>query len=302
MIGGASKVDTIKQAQVPLNIKVGLLNYIWESSGPLAVLSVGSKINDVEYDPIWRSAIRSENPEILLKKWHRFEVFAHSKNRVGIECHSNKKYSFHRYTVDGGTPTAPENLLICGLLIALLERVGCQGLKCQMSYKKAQFAIRENGKFYLPLDIHLLDTNQWGITWDDFETINKSERSNFDEYVEKLFTAYDVDKNGSLGNAAHILMRDVARVWKVEKLAREVGLSKRSFQRKLHNAGLSFSHLIRMVRVDEACRLLKKNEATVTAVGFCAGFSDSAHFSRDFRASMGMTPTDYRKLWDNGDR
>jgi AraC-like DNA-binding protein len=41
---------------------------------------------------------------------------------------------------------------------------------------------------------------------------------------------------------------------------------------------------------------LKDGDVPLTAIGFCAGFSDSAHFSRDFRASMGMTPSDYRAI------
>jgi AraC-like DNA-binding protein len=89
-------------------------------------------------------------------------------------------------------------------------------------------------------------------------------------------------------------MRDVARQWKVGELAREAGLSTRSLQRRLGDAELSFSRLVRLVRIHEACRLLKDSDAPITSIGFCAGFSDSAHFSRDFRASMGMTPSDYR--------
>ena len=91
-----------------------------------------------------------------------------------------------------------------------------------------------------------------------------------------------------------LLMLDVDRQWKVSDLAREAGLSTRSLQRKLSDADLSFSHLVRIVRIHEACRLLKESEAPITTIAFCAGFSDSAHFSRDFRASMGMSPSNYR--------
>jgi AraC-like DNA-binding protein len=77
-------------------------------------------------------------------------------------------------------------------------------------------------------------------------------------------------------------------------MARTLGLSTRTYQRRLRDAGLSFSALVRAVRVHEACRLLTDTDTTITAAGFCAGFCDSAHFSRDFRASLGMTPSAYR--------
>ena len=52
-----------------------------------------------------------------------------------------------------------------------------------------------------------------------------------------------------------------------------------------------------MVRVHEACRLLQgQRRFTITMIGFCAGFSDSAQFSRDFRASTGMTPSEFRAV------
>jgi AraC-like DNA-binding protein len=92
-------------------------------------------------------------------------------------------------------------------------------------------------------------------------------------------------------------MLDVARQWKVGELARETGLSTRSLQRRLGGAQLSLTRLVRLVRIHEACRLLKNTDAPLTTIGFCAGFSDSAHFSRDFRASTGMTPSDYRAAW-----
>lgn len=95
-------------------------------------------------------------------------------------------------------------------------------------------------------------------------------------------------------------MLDIARQWKVGELAREAGLSTRSLQRRLGHADLSFSGLVRLVRIHEACRLLADGAAPITAIALCAGFSDSAHFSRDFRASMGMTPSDYRAVSRSG--
>ena len=86
----------------------------------------------------------------------------------------------------------------------------------------------------------------------------------------------------------------------IDALAREAGLSKRSLQRRLHDADVSFSQLVRLARIHEACRLLTGTDASVTTIGFCAGFSDSAHFARDFRASVGMTPSAYRTAHQAG--
>ena len=101
----------------------------------------------------------------------------------------------------------------------------------------------------------------------------------------------DASLKTTIERSAALMSRDPSRLWKIAELADELGLSTRSLQRKLQEAGLSFSELVRLIRIQEACRLLRDNDMPITMIGFCAGFSDSAHFSRDFRASIGMPPS-----------
>ena len=293
----AVNINAIKQANIPLQHKKDLLKLMWQQAGAVAILSIGQRVQEVEYDPIWRAAMRSDSPEVLFDKWRRFEVFAHSQNRVSIEQISENKILLHRYTLEGGTPSAPENLLICGLIIALLEKIGCFGLHCEMAcLDNSKFSIRKNGQFQVPDDIDLLSTAEWSIDWQSFTYQLDKESFGSEDGANTLLQSYSAIQNTPIETVVHLLSRDVARAWKVGELARESGLSKRSLQRRLSDVGLSFSHLIRLVRVHEACRLLKESAVAITTVGFCAGFSDSAHFSRDFRASMGMTPTDFRDI------
>ncbi len=270
---------------------------VWREAGTESLLSVGQGIRTVEYDPIWHSAIRATNPRYLFDKWQRFEAFAHSSNRLRIDQGDEKRASFHRYTVDGGSPTTPENLLICGLIIALLEQIGCRGLICEMAFPYGKpFRIRENGRFRMPDDPDGLVTSAWMIEWRAFKPRAGNTTPNGGLPRLTLPRSCDSSLREAIEGVVRILMRDVARQWRVGELAREVGLSARSLQRRLGDASLSFSRLVRLVRIHEACRLLKDSDAPITVIAFCAGFSDSAHLSRDFRASMGMSPSDYRAV------
>lgn len=66
--------------------------------------------------------------------------------------------------MDDGTPTDPENLLICGLLIALLEVVDCIDLRCEMYLDNGTtHSIREDGCFSIPYDASMLVTAAWTI-------------------------------------------------------------------------------------------------------------------------------------------
>jgi AraC-like DNA-binding protein len=71
-------------------------------------------------------------------------------------------------------------------------------------------------------------------------------------------------------------------------------VSTRSLQRILTSVGLCFSQIVRLFRVHESCRLLEETEYSITIIGFCTGFSDAANFSKDFKLSMGMSPSEYR--------
>lgn len=272
-----------------------MLDLIWHEAGAEALLSVGQEIRSVGYDPIWHSAIRSESPAFLFDKWRRIEAFSHSQNRVRIDQTSDKCFSFSRYTVDGGTPTAPENLLVCGVIIALLEQIGCLDLRCEMPLEGGKvFCVREGGRFFTPDDPTALMTGSWVIEWHHFtprvqETVPWAESTDL-----ALPPIADPTLATMIETMVRLLARDVTRQWKVTELAYAMALSTRSLQRRLRDADLSFSQLVRLVRIHEACGLLKNSDTQVTAIGYCAGFSDSAHFSRDFRASMGLTPTEYR--------
>jgi AraC-like DNA-binding protein len=64
----------------------------------------------------------------------------------------------------------------------------------------------------------------------------------------------------------------------------------------------SFSLLVQLVRIHEACRRLKDSDTPITLISFYTGFCDSAHFAREFRACTGMTPSRYRAFIQNGSR
>lgn len=290
-------VDALRQAHIPAELKRDLVQTVGRECGPEALLSIGQGISRVSYDPIWHAALRSESPSVLFDKWRRFEVFSHSTNRVKIDLFGENQARFKRFTTGGNVPSARENLLICGLIIGLLERIGCRGLWCDMAVQDGQVVrIRDQHSFYLPDNPASLMTGDWTIGWKahSLPTYISVQDDNLPQM--DLPPIPDTSLAALAKSVTDLLMRDVARQWKTRELACAVGLSTRTLQRRLGEAELSFSHLVRLVRIFEACRLLKLGDTPLTVIGFCVGFSDSAHFSRDFRASVGMTPSEFRAV------
>jgi AraC-like DNA-binding protein len=50
------------------------------------------------------------------------------------------------------------------------------------------------------------------------------------------------------------------------------------------------------VQVRHACALLAGGDDPLPAVGFVCGFSDQAHFTREFRRRVNLTPGAYRAI------
>ncbi|MVO17963.1 helix-turn-helix transcriptional regulator [Parasedimentitalea huanghaiensis] len=288
-------IDALRQAQVPAGTKRDMLQMVARECGPEALLSIGQEIDQVTYDPVWRSALRSESPAVLFDKWHRFEVFAHSSNRVEIDPITETQARFRRSATGGAAPTPPENLLICGLIIGLLEGIGCRGLWCDMASQLGEpVRIRQQCDFCLPNNPAKLLTNNWTIGWQGHSISKAIDPPDNSSAQVDLPPVKDASLATLLKTMTDLMMLDVARQWKTDELASALGLSTRTLQRRLTQAGLSFSQLVRLVRISEACRLLKSGDISLTSIGFCAGFSDSSHFSRDFRASVGLTPSEFR--------
>ncbi len=289
--------DAVRNAYVPADTKRGVLDAVWREAGPATLLAIGQEIRSVEYDPLWHAAIRSATPVVLLDKWLRCEQFAHSQNRLRIGWVGDKCATFERYALGGGTPTAAENLLVCGVVIAMLEEIGCGGVRCEMTLADGSaFFVRADGRFRVPGHAAGLTAKSWRIDWQSFSAPAARRATDTNPPEIPLPPSSEPAVRAVIEKALGLLSRDAGRQWNVGELAQEVGASTRSLQRRFTDAGLSFSRLVRLVRVHEACRLLKKSDVPITVIGFCAGFSDSAHFSRDFRASTGMTPSDYRGL------
>lgn len=60
--------------------------------------------------------------------------------------------------------------------------------------------------------------------------------------------------------------------------------------------GLSFTEYLNGVRIKEAQRLLATTDEPIGEIGFTVGYKNSTHFGRSFKAIVGMTPAQYRRI------
>ena len=81
-----------------------------------------------------------------------------------------------------------------------------------------------------------------------------------------------------------------------EHLAKMAGLSVSHFERRFRLAfGSSPRQYLIRVRIENAARLLRETQQSITEIAQSCGFYDHAHFSRSFQRVMNLSPSRYRK-------
>ena len=80
----------------------------------------------------------------------------------------------------------------------------------------------------------------------------------------------------------------------MDEVARELGSSRRSLNRRLAAEGTSYGELVSRARVHAAKRMLQSRETSIQEAAYALGFSEAAAFHRAFKRWTGMTPKQYR--------
>lgn len=78
------------------------------------------------------------------------------------------------------------------------------------------------------------------------------------------------------------------------EIARQLGVSQRTFARRLSTEGLRFSALLEKLRADLADRYLADGDLTISQIAWLLGYRDVASFSNAFKRWTGKSPREWR--------
>jgi AraC-like DNA-binding protein len=81
----------------------------------------------------------------------------------------------------------------------------------------------------------------------------------------------------------------------IQRAARVLGIPVRTLQRRLSNAGLTYSELADEARFKAACRMLEDPHIRVADIAASLSFADPSNFSRAFLRWSGVSPSKYRR-------
>ena len=95
----------------------------------------------------------------------------------------------------------------------------------------------------------------------------------------------------ALDNILELIRRDPSRRWTVAELADRSALSRAQFTRRfIAHVGIPPGRFVIRARVERAKQLLTETDMTVTQVASTLGYTEVAHFSRQFKRQVGHSP------------
>jgi AraC-like DNA-binding protein len=86
----------------------------------------------------------------------------------------------------------------------------------------------------------------------------------------------------------------------IDPVARRLGLSSRTLQRRLAESGTRFADLVDRARRTAAERYLADGVLPLAEIGYLLGFADPSNFHRAFRRWTGVTPGEYARRSRSG--
>ncbi len=87
---------------------------------------------------------------------------------------------------------------------------------------------------------------------------------------------------------------------RMASVARRLGMSERTLQRRLADQDLTFTRLVEATQADLARNLLRDSAYRLSEVAFLTGFSEQSAFNRAFKRWTDTTPTRYRAQFEQG--
>jgi AraC-like DNA-binding protein len=258
-------------ALISLDAKRDVLARVTAEHGLSALLRAGRGLSQLPPDPTLDVLLRAIDPHDLLARWQRLERFLHSRHRLVLVSAGEQHLVVRHVGPDGEPPTAPEDALILGVLVELCRHIGTQGLAVDgIGPDGLPCPVLREGDFLLPAGLDLVLSERWRFSWTGVEA-----SSGVRGPVVADFDVLPAPAREVTARLTDLVEGDLGRSWTLAPLARGLGLSERTLQRRLGEAGATLADLIRTVRVDAAARMLVDSTHSLGKIGFACGFSIS---------------------------
>lgn len=113
-----------------------------------------------------------------------------------------------------------------------------------------------------------------------------------------LQSANDRDEHyAGVAKVVQHIQKNIGETLRLKDLAALGGLSTYQFEQRIRKIfQLTAGQLIQKTRMEAAIRRLRETDDSIAAVALDCGYSDQSAFTRQFRQTTGLTPSEYRTV------
>lgn len=281
-------------AQVPR--KTLLLQELMDDRGPVTVLGLTEHIpEDTLSSSLLYLLINSSSPKELMEKVNRYDRYFHPDRRVVLVESGTDCVIVENASLVDDVPWPAEELFLCGALKCMLDRIGCEGVQVQWLCASSPDLRQILNGMEIPV-AGLGAYTRWKFFWQ--KHVRNGHIAGLDAFLSRYMEPFNIpSKTNIIERVERILSIDLGTRPGMDVMAEMLGMSVRSFQRKMHEEGTTYTRLFSELRIKVASRMLRQSDGSVTEIGFLCGFRDSSHFSREFKKVQQVSPRRYRELF-----
>lgn len=120
------------------------------------------------------------------------------------------------------------------------------------------------------------------------------------ENKDDLQDVEDEQNNAIVSEALHYINSHYMEQIRIETLAKHCHISETHFRRVFSSCmAMGPLEYINLIRIQNACELLRKTDALVSDIAFRCGFPALSTFNRNFKQILGESPNEWRKNPEN---
>ncbi len=230
-----------------------------------------------------------------LQNWQRFENLPCNAIHVSFEKESDWAYLSWQFPDSFGPRSQFADSLVAFAFSRIKHMTSGQSvsLKVQMSRQEPENS--DEFRRILGDDVEFgCEKDRVGVPIDKLSLFPNTGEPNLFRIVEQSAlralrgSAYKEDQLYQIRNQVSIALKSGDA--SVEHVARKLGMSRRSLQRILEQAGTNYRNVVEDVRKHLAERYLKEADLRISDVAFLLGYSDISAFSRAAKGWFGMSP------------
>ena len=271
-------------ATVDLDLKLAVVQHALKHGGVECLIHLGSGVHQHANEPTHRAMVSAKGPADLVVRWQRLERYIHSRHRLRIAAQGEGWMELtHDGVKEGIFPTLYESLVVFGVLAALLEARGVQGLTIHAG-ELSVFPVAPRKAMASLATVDPM--RKWRLTWE--KSVMPCASASLFGHAEDLYAGSDWPE--WLRRLVNHISQHLIDIPKAANVALELNVSLRTLQRDLRQQDLSFSVLVGDCRARMAALQLIESDLPLSEVGFLCGYCDQAHFTREFGKRVGMPP------------